>query len=313
MISRVLAIAMNTYREAVRARVLLGLLAVALAATAYSLVIATMAVRNEMRIVADIAAATISLFAVLTAIVLGATSLYRELELKTVFPILTRKLRRHEYILGKYLGIVATLLVFIAVDGAVSLTILAFQSQQHLGLTGAVAAGLLVALAFLLFRAKHTRVFVLVPWALAAFATMALLAGGAGGERQILLVSAALTLAEVMIVVAIAMLFSSFSSPFLTAIFTFMVFLIGRSTDSLGNLPARQFGAIGPFVRGGGIVLAKVFPNLVVYVPARPLMLDQVPMVPLASYMATAWMNALLYAVVLLALSGLIFRKRDFQ
>jgi ABC-type transport system involved in multi-copper enzyme maturation permease subunit len=310
MVSRVLAIAMNTYREAVRARVLLGLLAVALVATAYSLVIATMSVRNEMRIVADIGAASISLFSVLTAIVLGATSLYRELELKTVFPILTRKLRRHEYVVGKYLGIVATLLVFIAIDGAVCFTILGVQSKQHVPFTVAVASTLALGLAFLLFRARRTRVFVLLPWSLAAFGAMALLADGAGGERQLLLVSSALTLAEIMIVVAIAMLFSSFSSPFLTAVFTLMVFMIGRSSDTLGNLPERSFGTV---IRGIGIVLAKIFPNLVIFVPARPLMLGQVPSVPLTSYIANAWLDALLYSAVLLALSGLIFRKRDFQ
>ena len=54
MLGRVLAIAMNTYREAVRARVLFGLLAAALAASAYSLVIASMSIRDEMRVVADI-------------------------------------------------------------------------------------------------------------------------------------------------------------------------------------------------------------------------------------------------------------------
>ncbi|MDB5219455.1 MAG: hypothetical protein JWO86_7382, partial [Myxococcaceae bacterium] len=118
MFGRVSAIAMNTYREAVRARVLFGLLALALATSIYSLVIAAMSVRQEMRIVADIGAASMSLYAVFVSVILGATSLYRELELKTIFPILTRRLRRHEYVVGKYFGIFATLLVFIAIDGA---------------------------------------------------------------------------------------------------------------------------------------------------------------------------------------------------
>src|SRR5215510_8853343 len=109
MFGRVFAIAMNTYREAVRARILFGLLALALATSGYALVVSTMAVRQEMRVVADIGAAGMSLYAILVAIVLGATSLYRELELKTVFPILTRRLRRHEYLLGKYLGTLAVL------------------------------------------------------------------------------------------------------------------------------------------------------------------------------------------------------------
>jgi ABC-type transport system involved in multi-copper enzyme maturation permease subunit len=310
MIGRTLAIAMNTYREAVRARVLLGLLATAVGVSLYSLVIASMSVRQESRIVADLGSASISLLSVLTAIILGATSLYRELELKTVFPILTRKLRRHEYVVGKFLGIVSTLVVFVAIDGAVVLTIIAVQSSTHVTLTVSVAAVLAAVLGILLVRAKHTRVFVLLPWSIAAFAAAALVADGAGPERQVVLVSSALTVAEIVIVCAVAMLFSSFSSPYLTAMFTVMIVLIGRSTDTLGNLPARMFGESG---RAIGMVLARVFPNLFLYVPSRPVLLGQVPSVSLPHYVATAWGNALLSAAVLLVASGVVFRRRDFQ
>lgn len=313
MLGRVFAIAMNTYREAVRARVLLGLTGAALAASAYSLVIASMSLRQEMRIVADIGSASISAFAVLVAIILGATSLYREVELKTVFPILTRQLRRHEYVVGKYLGILAVLLAFVAIDGASVLAILALQSTEKVGLTLGVMGALLAALGVGLWRAKLSRVFLVLPWALVAFVAMALVSSGAGGERQLVVVSAILTMAEVAIVTAVAMLFSSFSSPFLTAILTVMAFLVGRSTDTLGNLPARMFGPIGPMVRSAGIFLAKVFPNLYVYVPARPVLLGQVPSVALHSYVLGAWANAVLYAVVLLAISAIVFRRRDFQ
>lgn len=310
MIGRTLAIAMNTYREAVRARVLLGLLAFAIGASLYSLVIASMSVRQESRIVADLGSSSISLLSVLTAIILGATSLYRELELKTVFPILTRRLRRHEYVVGKFLGIVATLVVFVAIDGAVTLAILGVQAKEH-ATQALIAAGvLLLALVVLLVRAKLTRVYVLFPWSLAAFATMAIIASSAGVERQIVLVSCLLTIAEVAIVTAVAMLFSSFSSPFLTAIFTVMVFLIGRSADTLGNLPERVFGSS---VRSIGMVLARIFPNLFLYVPSRPVLLGQVPGVALPVYVAQAWGNALLYSAVLLVASAVVFRRRDFQ
>jgi Cu-processing system permease protein len=311
MFGRIFAIAMNTYREAVRAWVLVGLLAAALGASLYSLVIATMAVRQETRIVADIGSSSTSLFAVIVSIILGATSLYRELELKTVFPILTRKLRRHEYIVGKYLGIVTVLLAFIAIDGATVLGILGIQSAKDALPRVLVSAGvLLAALGVLLWRVRRGRVFVVLPWAVVAFVVMAIVSGPAGGERQVVMVSAGLTLAEVAIVTAIAMVFSSFSSPFLTAIFTLMVFLIGRSADTLGNLPERVFGST---IRSVGVVLAKIVPNLNVYVPARPLLLGQVPEVALGPYVGTAWLNALLYAVVLLTLSAIIFRRRDFQ
>jgi Cu-processing system permease protein len=310
MLGRVFAIALNTYREAVRARVLLGLLAAALAASAYSLVIASMSIRQETRIVADLGSASISAFAVLVAIILGATSLYRELELKTVFPILTRRLRRHEYLIGKYLGILAVLLAFIAVDGAAVLAMIALQSKQHVSLTLGTIASLLLVLGVGLWRAKLSRVFVLLPWAIFAFVGMAVVSNGAGAERQLVIFSAVLTMAEVAIVTAVAMLFSSFSSPFLTAIFTVMVFAIGRSADTLANLPARLFGPTIPAI---GAALAKIVPNLHVYVPARPVLLGQVPSIALPSYLLGACGNAVLYTVVLLALSALIFRRRDFQ
>jgi Cu-processing system permease protein len=309
MWGRVFAIASNTYREAVRARVLFGLLAAALAASAYSLVIASMSVRQETRIVAELGAASISAFAVLVAIILGATSLYRELELKTIFPVLTRQLRRHEYVLGKYFGILAVLVAFIAIDGASVLLIMAIQSGSA-GVAVGTAVGLVVLLGIALWRAKLRRVFVVLPWALVAFAVACVVSGSAGSERQIVVVSALLTVAEIAIVTGVAMLFSSFSSPFLTAIFTGMVFLIGRSSDTLANLPKRMFGDA---VHDIGVVLARVFPNLNLYVPARPVLLGQVPAVPLASYLVGACTNAVLYAVVLLVASALVFRKRDFQ
>lgn len=310
MFGRVSAIAMNTYREAVRARVLFGLLALALATSGYSLVIAAMSLRQETRIVADIGSASMSFYAVLVAVILGATSLYRELELKTIFPVLTRRLRRHEYVVGKYLGILATLLVFIAIDGASVLTIMAIQSKQHIGLTIGAGVGMLAVLGILLWRATYSRVFVVLPWSIALFLVTMLVCDGAADERQVVVVSALLTLGEVVIVGALAMVFSSFSSPFLTAVFTAMLFLIGRSSDTLSNIPERVFGST---VRTMGIVLAKVVPNLNAYVPARPLLLGQVASVPLWGYVGRAWMNSLFYAAVLLTLSAIIFRKRDFQ
>ncbi len=310
MLNRILVIALNTYREAVRARVLYGLLAFALATALYSLVIGTLSLHQEARVVADVGAASMSLYAVLVAIVLGATSLHREIELKTVFPILTRRLRRHEYLVGKFGGTLAVLGVFVALDGATVLAVLATQAKQSVALIGGAAVALGAALAVALVRAKRTRVFVLLPWSLAALVTMALLAAPAGGERQIVLASAALTMCEVAVVTAVATFFSAFSSPFLTAIFTLGVFLVGRSADTLGNLPVRQFGAE---IHAAGRGLAYVFPNLQIYVPPRPLLLGEVSATPTWPFVATAAMTAAFYAAALLTVSAIVFRKRDFQ
>lgn len=310
MLARVFAIAMNTYREAVRARVLHGLLAAALATTAYSLVLAALSLHQEVRVIADIGASSMSFYAVLVAIILGATSLHRELELKTVFPILTRKLRRHEYLVGKYLGTLATVGVFVAIDGATVFAVLGLAAGARWTVVAGAGAFFLLALVVLLVRAKYTRVFVLLPWSVAAFATMFALSSAAGMDRQMVFASCALTIFEVIIVAAIAMLFSSFSSPFLTAIFTMGVFLVGRSADTLANLPERVFG---PEVHRAGEILARIFPNLHAYAPPRALLLGRVVDVPVTKYLAEAGAHAVFYAAVLLAISALVFRRRDFQ
>jgi len=306
---RIATVAMNTYREAVRGRVLHGLLGLAFATSAYSLLVATLSLHQEARVIADLGAASISLYAVLVAIVLGATSLHREIELKTVFPILTRPLRRHEYVLGKYLGTLATLVVFIALDGGVVLALLAAEAGQRLDLVGGAAALLAVILAAMLLRARYTRVFVIVPWALAVFLSMAPLAAPAGDERRLVLASAALTICESMIVTAIATLFAAFSSPFLTAVFTLGVFVVGRSAETLANLPARVFGE---GLRRAGAILARVFPNLHAYVPPRPLLLGHVADLPVWPFVGTAALHAVFYTAVMMGLSVLVFQKRDF-
>ncbi len=309
MTARVVAIMMNAYREAVRARVLYGLLAFALAACAYSVIVASLSIDQQTRVVSDVGSAAISLCSVLVSIVLGATALYRELELKTIFPVLARPLHRYEYLLGKYFGIVATLVVFVAIDGAATLGVLAIEAGARPALVLGAAAGLLVALAVALWRAARVRVYVVIPWALVAFATMALLAAPADDNRRLVLASCVLTVCESAIITAVATLFSSFSSPFLTAIFTLSVFLIGRSADTLAHLPARQ---VGETVRMIAATLAHVMPNLQVYVPQRPVLLGEVPELPIWPFVAKAAAQAVAYSAVMLAASALLFRRRDF-
>jgi Cu-processing system permease protein len=310
MLSRILTIALNTYREAVRARLLLGVFALGLATCAYSLVVASLSLHDEARVVADLGAASLSLYGVLIAIVLGSTSLYRELEHKTIFPILSRPIRRWEYLVGKYLGIVLTVVVFVAIETAAVLAMLALEAGQLPWRVAGALAAMAGILGALLLRARRGRVFAAVPWACGLAVAAWLVAAPAGEERQLVTASAVLAVSEVVIVAAVATLFASFSSPFLTAAFTAMVFLIGRSADTLAHLPKRLFGKA---VAAGGGALARVFPNLHVYVPARPLLLGQVADHPVWRYVGAAMLHAVFYATALLVVAALAFQKRDFS
>src|SRR4051812_45444688 len=123
MLLRVIAVALNTYRESVRARILLGLAGVAFAVAFYSLIVGAYTLKYAPRVVSDLGAASISIFSVAVAIIIGATSLHRELEQKTLFPILARPIGRGEYLAGKYLGTLLTIAVFIMADAGLVLLI----------------------------------------------------------------------------------------------------------------------------------------------------------------------------------------------
>jgi len=309
MLARISVIALNTYREAVRARILHGLFAMALATGGYSLVVGAYALHNSMRVVSDLGSASISLYGIIVAIVLGATSLHRELEHKTVFPILARPLSRWEYLVGKYLGTVLTLFAFVAADSGALLLALSVQSGRALWQAVALGLGSVVLGVLAGWRLPRWRTTLPLLWAIVLVIAGWLLARDAPDHRMVVVGSAALTLCEVGIVAALATFFASFSSPFLTAVFTFGVFVVGRSADTLAHLPDRVFGAA---IQQMGEVLSRVVPNLMVYVPPRPLLTGEAAGSSLAEYAALAALQSCAWSVGLLAAASLIFRRRDF-
>jgi Cu-processing system permease protein len=262
-----------------------------------------------LRVVSDLGAASISAYGIVVAVVLSATSLYRELELKTIFPILTRPIRRHEYLVGKYLGIVLTLAVFIAANSGALLLSLAVLGggRSALALGAALLSVLLAVLAA--WRLPRWRTYVPAIWAALLLPIGLALSSHVIDDRRVIAGAAALSLCEVAVVAAVATVFAAFSSPFLSAVFTFGVFVVGRSADTLAKLPERVFGAV---IHEIGAVLSKVVPNLMVYVPPRPLLTGEMPGADLGGYLGLAALQALAWSVGLLTVASLIFRRRDF-
>jgi ABC-type transport system involved in multi-copper enzyme maturation permease subunit len=243
-------------------------------------------------------------------VVLGATALYRELDLKTIFPFLARPIYRAEYLVGKYLGTALTLAVFVAADAGVLLLALAELSGRSTWLCAGAGLGSVALFGLLAWRLPSWRTLLPIPFALLLFVLGALLASGAPDDRNVLLGSALLTLCEVGVIAAIASVFAGFSSPFLSAVFTFGVFVVGRSADTLANLPVRMFGET---IRSLGMGVSRVIPNLMLYVPERPLLTGEAAGASLPVYLGLAVLHTLAWVLGLLTLSALIFRRRDFQ
>jgi Cu-processing system permease protein len=309
MLGRTLAIALNTYRESVRARILLGLAGVALAVSLYSLVVGAYTLRNAPRVVSNLGTASISLFSLVVAIVVGVTSLHRELEMKTIFPILARPLSRGEYVVGKFAGTLLVLAVFIAADAGAVLVLSGILGGRSVGLSVGLSLGSVALFVGLGLKSPRALTFGSIPWAFVLLALGVWLSGTAPIERRVVLSSALLTLLEAAIITALATLFSAFSTPFVSAVLTVGVFIIGRQADLLAKLPVKFFGQL---VHDLGALLSKVVPNLQLFVPARPLLAGESIDVSFASYAAMAALTSLGWTVGLLTAAVFIFKRRDF-
>lgn len=125
---RVIAVAKNTFREAVRNRAFVALTGFAVAFILFSLILSELTVVGQgPRVVVDFGLYAISLFAAATAILMGTLLVYKELEKKTIYTILSKPIRRHEFLLGKYLGMVGILAMELLILGLIWSAVLWMQ------------------------------------------------------------------------------------------------------------------------------------------------------------------------------------------
>ena len=306
---RVIAVAVNTFREAVRDRVLYGVLGVATFVLLFTLVLAEVSLDQQRRIVLDVGLASISLFSVVVSIFLGSSLLYKEIERKTLYVILPKPIRRHEFLLGKYFGIALTAFVFVAIQGAVQLCVSAVQAQVDWRWLLAFAAGMPGLLALTMWKA-HDRTAAIVPWSCLAIAGAGLLAGTTDLQIVPIFAALVLTLGEVLVLTAVALFFSAFSTPFLTALFTFGVWIVGRSADTMLTMKSRAIPDVAKAVLRE---LSRFWPNFNLFVPGRHTLETQLadgagPF----TYVANNMLYAAAYSLLTLVLAGLIFQRRNF-
>jgi ABC-type transport system involved in multi-copper enzyme maturation permease subunit len=308
-IARIYAVALNTYREAVRDRVLFGVLVLAAGVLTLTLALGELSLDQQMRVVTDLGLASISLFSVVVAIFLGSSLLYKEIERKTLYVILPKPIARFEFLLGKYVGIVVTCAVFVAIMGALQLLVTAIQAGASTMLVITVPSVLVAALAIGVLLAKD-RTLVVPIWSLAALAASAWVCSTVDVELFTLLASLVLNLGEVLILTAVALLFSSFSTPFLTGAFTFGVWLVGRAAHDMVAMKTRVLSkSMKTFLSW----LAEVVPNFNLFVPGRnTLGMRASEFGEPLTYVATSMGYAILYAGATLFVAALIFRRRDF-
>ena len=109
------AIATNTFRETVRDKVLYNLVLFAVLLIGSSLLIGQLSISQDQKIIMDMGLSSMLVFGTLIAIFIGIGLVYKELDKRTVYSLLTKPIKRYEFILGKYCGLGLTLLVNSAV------------------------------------------------------------------------------------------------------------------------------------------------------------------------------------------------------
>jgi ABC-type transport system involved in multi-copper enzyme maturation permease subunit len=132
------AIALNTFREAMRDRILYLLLAFAAIVIAASRLLSMLTVGSEDKIVKDLGLSAISLFGVLTAVFVGVSLVFKEIERRTIFTLLANPVRRWQFILGKYAGLLLVLTMNVAFMTLVLTLVLLARGVSPWGLYPAV-------------------------------------------------------------------------------------------------------------------------------------------------------------------------------
>jgi ABC-type transport system involved in multi-copper enzyme maturation permease subunit len=258
MNSRIWHIAANTFREAVRDRVLYNLIAFALLMSAAAVLVGQISIGIERLVVVNLGLTAISLFGIVIAIFIGIGLVSKEIDKRTLYTVLSRPVRRWEFIAGKFFGLSGTLVVntfFMAVGVFAAL----LYVSHHLTRTD---AGLLVALYFIIL--------------------------------------------QFVIITALALLFSSFSSPLLSAVFAFSLFVIGSFADDLRGF-ARLSHGIARWLATGAAYLVPNFSALNV--------ISQVAHETWVSRQLIAYNTAYaaVYTLAVLSATALIFERRNLK
>jgi ABC-type transport system involved in multi-copper enzyme maturation permease subunit len=256
-LNRIFSIAKNTFREAVRDRVLYNLVLFVLLIIGCAILLGDLTDGYEARTIVNIGLNAMLMFGAFIAIFVGVALVSKEIEKRTVFAIFAKPVGRGEFIIGKYLGLCLTLAVNIAVMGVgVSLALIYVGNKSF-------AASIWGSIVLIFF--------------------------------------------ELTILTAVATLFSSFSSPALSALLTFFIFIIGHFSSSLRDL-----------AQGLGSQSAKYFFDAIYYLLPNLAHFTFVTNaahgdIPPPGMLTGSILYAIVFDVILIAATTLIFGRRNFK
>jgi len=252
-------VATNTFREAVRDRVLYNLVFFALLMMAAAIVVGQISIGIEQTVIVSLGLAAISLIGLFIAVFIGVGLVSKEMDKRTLYALLAKPVKRWEFLLGKYAGLVMTLTVN----------------------TGAMAVGLYAAL----WSVKQPLV----------------------GSDAYVFVAVYLILLKLALIVALAMLFSCFTTPFLAILFTAGIYVAGVFAADLRTMRMVELDAgTTKLLR----VISYALPNFENFNVMGAVAHNRI--VP-ASLVGNATLYAAVYGAVVLTLAAMVFSRRNLK
>ena len=252
-------VATNTFREAVRDRVLYNLVFFALLMMGAAILVGQISIGIEDSVIVSLGLTAISVIGIFIAVFIGVGLVSKEIDKRTLYALLAKPVQRWEFLLGKYGGLVLTLTVN----------------------TAAMAVGLYVAL----WTVKHPL------------------------ERSdwYVLVAVYLILLKLALIVALAMLFSCFTTPFLAILFTAGLYVAGVFAEDLRTMQAVGLAPETMKLLRGISYLLPNFENFNVMGAVA-----HSRGVPASLVWQDTW-YALLYASLVLATAAVVFSRRNLK
>ena len=253
---RIHALAANTFREAIRNKLLYTLLGFSLAMIGAGVLLSTLSYVEVDEILQDMGMAAIRLFSSGIAIFVGIGLIHDEVERRTIFTILSKPVSRGEFLVGKWAGLTFTVWLQLV----------------------------LMAVAF-----------ALVSWLAGAPLTV---------DHA---VAIALIGFELMVLVALATFFSSFTTTMLSAFFSVGLWLIGHLSRDLYLLGQQSDQASVTRIASA---LYAVLPDFEVFNKS----LEAVHGLPIHGFeIGFALLYAVGYSGLILVLAATVFRRRDLK
>jgi ABC-type transport system involved in multi-copper enzyme maturation permease subunit len=265
----VAAVAINVFKESVRDRVPYNLVLFATLLIGSSYLLGQLTAGQDVKIIKDLGLAATSVFGLFIAIFIGIGLVSKEVEKRSIYALLAKPVSRPQFIAGKYAGLVLTLAVNVAVMTVALYAVLAYMNWTE------------------------------TPQARAAWETPALDPG--------LMKAIALIFLELMLITAIALFFSTFSSPILSAALTFGLYIAGQFNADLRNFDrVVESRAAARLARA----VYHVLPDLSAF-DIKTEVVHGLP-VPPGYFLSTALYGAAYIAALLLA-ATFVFSRRDFK